>query len=129
MTVPKFPRRYAQRQALALRHVHATTSTEGSSSHKCSQTNKPRSRKEHGRGVASNNKTSPSESESLSDDKSDSDCGSDQDSGYSSSSSRDAKAEYYQQKRAEYAAAGPTMSDPGDEAKAAMRAEEKKWNL
>jgi hypothetical protein len=80
--------------------------------------------------MASNNKTCPSDSESLSNDGSDSDCeGDDQDSGYSSSSSRDAKAEYYRQKRAEYAAAGPTMSDPGDRAKAAMRAEEKKWNL
>jgi hypothetical protein len=60
----------------------------------------------------------PGYEDDLFNDGSDSDCGSDQDSGYSSSSSRDAKAEYYRQKRAEYAAAGPTMSDPGDEAKA-----------
>ena len=66
-------------------------------------------------------------SSSLPDDESDSDYESDQDSGYSSSSS-DAKAEYYRQMRAQFAAEGPIMADLSDASKANMKTEERKWN-
>jgi hypothetical protein len=132
MTLPKFPRRYAQRRDLPFRHGRATTSPEGPSSRQCTWEYKPSKTKLRS-ARASKTKVSPpnasSHSNSLSDDESEFDCESDQDSGYSTSSSRDAKAEYYWQKTAQFAAEGPTMSDPGDKAKAMMRAEEEKWNL
>jgi hypothetical protein len=82
--------------------------------------------------VASDNKTSTLDSDFGSDSgpdcESDSDCGSDHDSGYNSEPSRDAKAEYYRQKRAGFAAEGPIMSDLSDTLKAMVRAEEQKWN-
>jgi len=41
----------------------------------------------------------------------------------------DAKAEYYRQKKAEFAAAGPTLLNPCDITKEMMKAEEQKWEL
>lgn len=127
MALPKFPRRYAQRQTLALRHGRATTS----------QPSKARSRKKQRQAVAPDNRTSTSDSDSgskpllddgSSDDGSDSDCGSDQDSGYSSSSSPDVKAEYYRQMRVQFAAEGPIMAELSDASKAMVRTEKEKWN-
>jgi hypothetical protein len=124
MTPPKFPRRYAQHQVLALCHDHAITPPETSSSHKRFPAQKPPSKKSRKASAANSNIASaidpyPSSS-SLPDDESDSDYESDPDSGYSSSSS-DAKAEYYRQMRAQFTAEGPIMADLSDASKAMMK--------
>jgi hypothetical protein len=62
-------------------------------------------------------------------DASDSCSNSDNDSGYNSTADRDAKAEYYRQKKAEFKAAGPTLSNLSDAAQKEVKAEERKWEL
>ena len=131
MTPPKFPRRYAQRQALALRHGGSTSPSRASSSHKRSQEHKLPYKEGRREAAVRSNTASTIEphhsSSSLSDDESESDYESDPDSGYSSSSS-DAKAEYYRQMRAQFAADGPVMADLSDASKAMVKTEERKWN-
>jgi hypothetical protein len=65
-------------------------------------------------------------SDENSNQESDSESEDDHDSGYNSDSS-DARAELLKQRRAQYEAAGPALSDPNDETKASMRAEEREW--
>jgi hypothetical protein len=131
MTPPKFPRRYAQRQLLALRHGRSTTPSKVSSTHNRSQEHKPPYKKGRREAAAHSNTASAIDSypssKSISDDESESDYESDQDSGYSSSSG-DAKAEYYRQMRAKFAVEGPVMADLSEASKAMVKTEEQKWN-
>ena len=55
--------------------------------------------------------------------------GSDDDSGYNSAADLDATAEYYGQKKAEFMAAGPSISNPCHSTKEMIRAEDQKWEL
>jgi hypothetical protein len=106
----KFPRRHAQRQAL--HHGRGETPPPGSPSQKHPRVYEPRVKKKR-------------RSASYSD--VDSEC--DRDSGYNSESDSNAKAEYYRQKMAEFKEAGPTLSNPGESALAAMDTEEQNWGL
>ena len=131
MTPPKFPRHYTQRQILALRYSRSTTPSKALSSHKCSQEHKLPYKKGP-REAEVYSSTLPTidlhpSSNSPSDDESESDYESDQDSGYSSSCS-DAKAEYYCQMRAQFAADGPVMADLSEASRAMVKTEERKWN-
>lgn len=121
MTRPssKFPRRYAQRQAL--HHGRGGTPPLDSPSQKRPRAYEPRVKKKRRSAPYSNINDSSSDS--------DSEPKRDHDSGYNSESNSDAKAEYYRQKMAEFKEAGPTMSNPGDRAKAMMRTEEQNWEL
>jgi hypothetical protein len=131
MTPLKFPRRYAQRQILALRHGRSTTPSKASSSHKRSQEHKPPYKK--GPREAEVHSSAPltidphPSSNSPSNNELESKYESDQDSGYSSSSS-DTKAEYYRQMRAQFTADGPVMADLSEASKAIVKTEERKWN-
>lgn len=111
MTAAMFPRRYLQRKRLP--------------KHKSPP---KKSRKE---AAANSNITSTTDlypSSSLPpDNKSNSEYESEQDSGYSSSSS-DAKAEYYRQMRAQFAAAGPVMAELSKASMAMVKFAERKWN-
>jgi hypothetical protein len=111
MTAVKFPRRYAQRKRLL--------------AHK-SLPKKSRKEAATNGNIASSIDPYPTSS-SRANDESDSEYKSDQDSGYASSSS-DAKAEYYRQKRAQFAAEGPIMAELSDASKAMVKTEEQKWN-
>ena len=63
------------------------------------------------------------------DSNSSSDFDHDHNSSYNSASESESKAEYYRQKRAEFVAAGPTLSDPCDSTKDIMLIKEQKWEL
>lgn len=108
---PRFPRRHAQRQAL--NHGRAKT---------------PPSDKRRRSFERAAKKEQRSSTSSDCDD-SDSDSEFDNNSGYNSTADLDAKAEYYRQKKAEFVAAGPALSNPCDSTKEMMRAAEQKWAL
>ncbi|KAG0645145.1 hypothetical protein D0Z07_9226 [Hyphodiscus hymeniophilus] len=111
----KFPRRHTQRQALS--HGRAKTPPPGLPSSDYPRSDKPRAKVEQRSSTPSDGDHSEPSSDS------------DSDFGYNSAADRDAKAEYYRQKKVEFAAAGPTLSDPCDTTKDMMRAEEGKWEL
>jgi hypothetical protein len=71
MALPKFPRRYVQRQALTVLHGHATIPPKGSSAEKRARPHKPTLKTEHRPVKPSNNKGALSDlyprSNSLSD--------------------------------------------------------------
>jgi hypothetical protein len=115
----KFPRRHAQRQAL--HHGRGETPLPDSPSQTNLHVYEPRVKKK--RRSASYSDVDDSSSHSGSD----SEC--DRDSGYHSESESNAKAEYYRQKMVEFKEAGPTLSNPGESALAAMDTEERNWGL
>jgi hypothetical protein len=123
MTRPpsKFPRRYAQRQAL--HHGRGGTPPLDSPNQKRPQAYEPRVKKTQRSASYSDVDDSSSDSGS----NSDSNAKRDHDSSYGSGSDSDAKAEYYRQKMAEFKEAGPTISNPGDRAKVMMKTEEQNW--
>lgn len=113
----RFPRRHAQRQALS--HGQPETPPPGSPSNEDSQWHKALAKKPKELPASSNDHDSDSESGSI--------C--DKDSGYDSTANTNAKAEYYRQKKAQFLADGPTLSNPCDSTKDMMRAAERKWGL
>lgn len=117
----RFPRRHAQRQAL--NHGRAKNLPARLRSHERPRSFEPAAKK--GQRSSTFSDTDDSNSDSNSDPSS----AHDDDSGYNSAAEIDAKAEYYLQKKAEFAAAGPTLSNPCDSTKEMMRAEERKWAL
>jgi hypothetical protein len=132
MALPKFPRRYVQRQALAPRHGHTKIPPKVSSAEKRTRSHKPTLKTKHRSVKPSNNKGALSDlcpsPNSLSDDGSELIARATRTRVIPSALTVTLRPSNTE-KRAEYAAAGPIMSDPGDQAKAVMKAEEKEWNL
>lgn len=116
---PKLPRRHAQRQSLS----YSQNKTSPPSPPNC----------EHLRSYKSRAKKEERLCTPSDDDNDDSDSGSgfdsDSDSEYNSTVDPNAKAEYYQQKRVEFMAAGPALSNLSENAKQEVLAEERKWEL